>query len=75
MANAFETAVRAGRDESLTAVSAARLMEKAEKLNAAYGGDGATCVLNLTEAAVNGFGEVVKSMEELLKKSVPTEEE
>jgi CRISPR system Cascade subunit CasC len=66
LANAFEMAVRVGKDESLSEASADRLMEKAKKLNAAYEGEGSTLVLNLTEAKVNGFGEAVESLKKLL---------
>jgi CRISPR system Cascade subunit CasC len=75
LANAFETAVRVGKSESLTEISASKLMERAEKLSAAYDGKGTTFVLNLTEAKVNGFGETVKSLKELLDKSMPADKE
>ena len=64
LANAFETAVRVGKDESLTKASAEKLMEKAKKLNTAYGGEGKTFVLNLTEAKVDGFWEAVQSLKD-----------
>jgi CRISPR system Cascade subunit CasC len=66
LANAFETAVRIRKDESLTKVSAEKLMEKARNLNTAYGGNGENFVLNLTEAKTDGFGTAVASLTELL---------
>ncbi len=75
LANAFETPVRVRNNESLTEASAAKLMEKAKKLNTAYAGEGATFVLNLTEANVDGFGTAVKSLQDLLDESIPAEKE
>lgn len=69
-ANAFETAIRVRKDESLTSKSAEGLASKAKALQAAYGGDEQTFVLNLTEANVNGLGTVVPSLKELLKKAL-----
>lgn len=69
-ANAFETAVRTKRDESLTRKSADVLTSKAKALQAAYGGDEATFILNLVNADVNGFGTVVPSLKDLLDKAV-----
>jgi len=70
LANAFETALRVGKDESITKKSAERLAEKAKKLNAVYGGDGQTFVLNLTESKLDGFGTSVNTLKELLDKSL-----
>jgi CRISPR system Cascade subunit CasC len=70
LANAFETALRVGKDESFTKKSAERLVEKAKKLNAVYGGDGQTFVLNLTETKLDGFGTSVSTLKELLEKSL-----
>jgi CRISPR system Cascade subunit CasC len=70
LANAFETAVRVRKDESLTKVSAEKLVEKAKQLQAAYGGDEKTFVLNLKEANPNGFGMSVNTLKELLEKSL-----
>jgi CRISPR system Cascade subunit CasC len=70
LANAFETALRVGKDESITKKSAERLVEKAKKLNAVYGGDGQTFVLNLTETKLDGFGTSVSTLKELLEKSI-----
>lgn len=70
LANAFETAVRVRRDESLTKVSAEKLVDKSKKLSAVYGGDGQTFVLNLTETKLDGFGTAVGSLKELLENSL-----
>lgn len=70
LANAFETALRVRKDESLTKVSAEKLVEKAKKLRAVYGGDGQTFVLNLTETKLDGFGTSVNTLKELLEKSL-----
>ncbi len=68
LANAFEAPVRS-RD-GLTAVSAQRLVEKAQQLQAAYGGEGSTFVLNLAQVKVDGFGEGVDSLQALLDKAL-----
>ena len=70
LANAFETALRVRKDESLTKVSAEKLVEKAKKLSTVYGGDGQTFVLNLTETKIDGFGTSVSTLRELLEKSL-----
>lgn len=70
LANAFETAIRARKDESLTSRSVVALTQKAKGLQTAYGGDGKTFVLNLTGADINGFGEKVGSLADLLEKSL-----
>ncbi|HNP84390.1 MAG TPA: type I-E CRISPR-associated protein Cas7/Cse4/CasC [Nitrospira sp.] len=70
LANAFETALRVRKDESLTKVSAEKLVDKSKKLRAVYGGDGHTFVLNLTETKLDGFGTSVNSLKELLEKSL-----
>jgi CRISPR system Cascade subunit CasC len=71
LANAFETAVRVRKDESLTAVSADKLMEKGKSLNAAYDGKGTTFVLNLTEAKIDkDFGTAAASLNDLLDKVI-----
>ena len=82
LANAFETAVRVGKDESLTKVSADKLMEKANRLNAAYGGIDTTFVLNLTEEKKDGreekkdgFGETVASLNDLLDRTMQSVKE
>lgn len=68
LANAFEAPVR-GRD-GLTVISAQRLVDKAKQLQAAYGGDGSTFVLNLAQAKVDGFGETVDSLSALVDKTL-----
>jgi CRISPR system Cascade subunit CasC len=68
LANAFEAAV--SDKKGLTAASAKKLVEKAKALQAAYGGEGQTFVLNVAQAAVDGFGSPVTSLEELLDKTV-----
>jgi len=70
LANAFETALRVRKDESLTKLSAEKLVEKAKKLRGVYGGDGRTFVLNLTETKLDGFGTSVNSLKELLENSL-----
>jgi len=71
LANAFETAVRVGKDESLTKTSADRLMEKAIKLNTVYEGKGTTFVLNLSDAKVHDdFGKSEVSLNVLLDKTM-----
>lgn len=72
LANAFETAVRVRKDESLTKKSAEELVKKAKALQVAYGGEEETFFLNLTEAKLDGFGNTVASLKELLDKSLKT---
>lgn len=66
MANAFETAIRVKKDESITRRSAEELTKKAKALHSAFGGDEKTLILNLTDAKVDGFGNSVSSLKELL---------
>jgi len=70
LANAFETAVRVRKDESLTKVSAERLVEKSNSLASAFDGKGDTFVLNLVDANVKGFGAKVSSLENLLSEAM-----
>ena len=70
LANAFERAVFAKKGESLTSKSAEELARKAKSLQAAFDGEEKTFVLNLTEAKLDGFGNVVASLKELLDKSL-----
>lgn len=70
LANAFETAVFAKKGESLTRKSAEELARKAKALQAAFGGVEKTYVLNLTDAKLDGYGEVVASLKELLDMSL-----
>lgn len=66
LANAFETAVRVRKDQSLTGKSAEALAQKAKVLHAAFGGMEKTFVLNLTETSLDGFGSSATSLKELL---------
>lgn len=70
LANAFETAVRVKKDESLTKESAARLVSKGEMLAAAFEGKGSTFVLNLVDTDLKGFGTKVDSLEKLLSETI-----
>lgn len=75
LANAFETPVRVNRDESLTRKSAEQLVKKAKALQAAYGGESSTFVLNLVEADMDGLGTVVPTLKDLLDKALAAVEE
>jgi len=68
--NAFETAIRVKRDESLTRSSAEAITRKAKALEAAFGGKGETFVLNLVDAPLDGFGNPIASLGELLDKTL-----
>lgn len=70
LANAFETAVFAKKGESLTRKSAEELAKEARVLQAAFGGEEKTFVLNLTEAKLDGYGNAAASLKELLDKSL-----
>jgi CRISPR system Cascade subunit CasC len=70
LANAFETAIRVKKDESLTNKSAQELVNKAKKLNDAFGSVGETFILNLVGANINGFGTEMNSLENLLENSM-----
>jgi len=70
LANAFETAVRVKKHESLTGKSAEELVKKSRLLQTAFGGRGQTFVLNLTSADINGCGTKVDSLTDLLTKSL-----
>jgi len=70
LANAFETAVRVKKDESLTRKSAEELAKKAKALQAAFGGEGECFVLNLVEAKLDGFGKVVPALKDILDKAL-----
>lgn len=69
LANAFEVAIRPKRGESLTRLSAQRLVEKAQQLKAAYGGEETTHVLDLAGAA-EGFGVAAPSLADLVSKTL-----
>jgi CRISPR system Cascade subunit CasC len=75
LANAFETAVRVKKDESLTRRSAEEFAKKSKALQAAFGGQESTFILNLAEAKVNGLGTVVLSLKDLLDKALSTVQE
>ncbi len=75
LANAFETAIRVKRDESLTKRSAEKLASKAKDLQDAYGGEGSVFILNLIGAEVGGFGEKVAKLEDLLDKAISAVQE
>lgn len=70
LANAFETAIRVKRDESLTQKSAEALARKAKLLQSAYGGDEKTFILDLTGANLDGFGKSFSSLQGLLDAAV-----
>jgi len=70
LANAFETAVLAKKGESLTRKSAEALARKARALQAAFGGEEKTFVLNLTEAELDGYGNTTTSLKEILDRSL-----
>ena len=75
LANAFETAVRVKKDESLTRRSAEEFAKKSKALQAAFGGQESTFILNLAEAKVDGLGTAVLSLKELLDKTLSTVQE
>lgn len=70
LANAFETAIRLRKDESLTTRSAEALTQKAKMLQTAYGGAGNTFVLNLTEAKLDGLGTGLATLKDILDKAL-----
>lgn len=70
LANAFEIALRVGKDESLTRKSAEELVKKAISLQSAFDGENKTFFLNLTEAKLDGFGDPVASLKDLLDKTI-----
>jgi len=70
LANAFETAVFVKKGESLTRKSADELAKKGKALQAAFGGEEKTFVLNLTDAKLDGYGKVAASLTELLDMSL-----
>lgn len=65
LANAFEKPIRPGREQSLTEASVKQLEAKWVKLARAYGQNGQTFVLNLTDFD-SQIGEPALSLEELL---------
>lgn len=70
LANAFETAIRVRKDESITKESATKLVGKAKMLALAFGESGETFVLNLVDTDLNGFGSKVDSLGNLLKETM-----
>ena len=70
LANAFERAIRVRKDESLTSKSVEALVQKAKALQAAYGGEGKTFTLNLTEAKADGFGTSEPTLKGILDKAL-----
>lgn len=70
LTNAFETAIRVKREETLTKKSAEELVKKAKTLQAAYGGEGTTLVLNLAGADIDGFGTPVDTLAKLLDQTL-----
>ncbi|MFH1217309.1 MAG: type I-E CRISPR-associated protein Cas7/Cse4/CasC [Pseudomonadota bacterium] len=75
LANAFETAIRVRKDESLTRKSAEELVKKANGLQTVYGGEGKTFVLNLVDASINGFGAPVDTLNKLLDQTISAAKE
>ena len=75
LANAFETAIRVKKDESLTRRSAEELVNKAMALQSAFGGEGKTFVLNLTGGAPKEYGESKASLNELLDSAISATKE
>jgi CRISPR system Cascade subunit CasC len=75
LANAFETAIRVKRDESLTRKSAEKLVKKARELQAAYGGEEKVFVLNLVGAEVDRFGQAAPTLQDLLDQAVAAVQE
>ncbi len=73
--NAFEKAIRVGKEQSLTQQSVEALIQKSKALQDAYGGESATFVLNLTGAVTDGFGKPVPSLQELLDRVLSTVQE
>jgi CRISPR system Cascade subunit CasC len=70
LANAFETAIRVRKDQSLTSKSAEALTQKAKALQTAYGGEEDTFVLNLTETKLDGLGTDVSTLQEILDRAL-----
>jgi CRISPR system Cascade subunit CasC len=68
LANAFETALRVPKGESLTQLSAQKLIDKGIDLQKAYGGEGKTWVLNLTQAKLGDFGKPEPRLLDLLER-------
>lgn len=69
-ANAFESAIRVRKDESLTKKSAEALIQKAKVLTEAFGGNGSNRMLNLVGIESNGFGVEANTLEELINSTM-----
>ncbi len=69
LANAFEVPVRVKKGESLTAESVTKLIEKANSIQKAFGGEDNSFVLNLTKAASLDYGQQVDTLKDLLEKT------
>ncbi|MDD2581833.1 MAG: type I-E CRISPR-associated protein Cas7/Cse4/CasC [Desulfuromonadaceae bacterium] len=74
-ANAFETAIRVKKDESLTRKSAEELVKKAQTLQVAFGGEEHTFILNLIDAKLNGLGTTLPALKDLLDKALVAAQE
>ncbi|HEY3488635.1 MAG TPA: type I-E CRISPR-associated protein Cas7/Cse4/CasC [Candidatus Deferrimicrobiaceae bacterium] len=70
LANAFENAIRARKDESLTRVSADRLVQKGNSLKGVYGGEEQTFVLNPVGAEIKEFGTETVSLGNLIERTI-----
>ena len=70
LSNAFETAIRVRKDESLTRRSAEEMVKKAITLQAAFGGAEKTFHLNLVEAKFDGSGKVMPALKDLLEQAL-----
>jgi len=58
------------KGQALTKISAENLVAKAKVLQAAYGGEGKTLVLNLAGADAVGLGVTVDSLQVLLDRTI-----
>lgn len=72
LANAFETAIRVKKDESLIEKSADALIRKAITLQAAFGGAGESYVLNPAGAETEDYGTPVATLGELIDNIIET---
>jgi len=70
LANAFEAAIKVRKDESLTGKSVEAIRQKASVLQSAYGGDGKTFVLNITEAKADDLGTTVETLKDMLDQTL-----
>lgn len=72
LANAFETPARFMAGVPITATSAGLLARTATKLDTAYGANGSTFVLNLTDTPLPDYGTPVGSIKDLLQDTLNT---